>query len=122
MSLNYATPNASFLRCFFLAFSWRKNYKILHSDSPKYCISEVIEISGLRVLAMLWILMVHVCTVLYSVSGEKLSNYKCFFFSLISKRYFFSDNKIYKNRPGFNFAQEFINNGSIAFDLHFFLW
>lgn len=59
------------VRRILLAFSWRRNYEILFSDLPKYCINDVIEIVGLRVLCLLWILVVHVCTVLYYVSGKR---------------------------------------------------
>lgn len=71
-SLDTTILDCGWLRQFLLAFSWRKNYETLFSASPKDCISEPIEISGLRVFALLWILMVHVCTVLYFVSGEIL--------------------------------------------------
>lgn len=64
-----ANPNV--LRRILLAFSWRRNFEILFSDSPKYCITEVIETVGLRVFCLSWILLVHVCTVLYYVSGKK---------------------------------------------------
>lgn len=71
-SLVSTTLDCGCLRQFLLAFSWRRNVETLFSASPKDCISEPIEISGLRVFALLWILMVHVCTVLYFVSGEIL--------------------------------------------------
>lgn len=61
--------NPSVLRRVLIAFSARRNFEMLFSDLPKYCISEVIEISGLRVLCLLWILLFHVCTVLYFISG-----------------------------------------------------
>lgn len=63
--------NPNVLRRILLAFSWRRNFEILFSDSPKYCITEVIETVGLRVFCLSWILLVHVCTVLYYVSGKE---------------------------------------------------
>lgn len=69
VSISMTHPNV--LRRILLAFSWRRNFEILFSDSPKYCITEVIETVGLRVFCLSWILLVHVCTVLYYVSGKK---------------------------------------------------
>lgn len=54
-----------------LAFSWRRNFRILFSDLPHHCVADVIDISGLRMLSLLWMLLVHVCTVLYYVAGER---------------------------------------------------
>lgn len=71
-SLHTPTLDCGWIRQFLLAFSWRRNYETLFSVVPKDCINEPIEISGLRVFALCWILMVHVCTVLYFVSGEIL--------------------------------------------------
>lgn len=122
-TLDTTTLDCGWLRQFLLAFSWRKNYEILFSASPKDCISEPIEISGLRVFALLWILMVHVCTVLYFVSGEILSTIQShFLWNFINIEIGFSDNKMYKMRHGFNVVQEFIAHGILAFDFHFFLW
>jgi len=75
ISLNIMSSNASFMRRFLLAFSWRKNCEILFSDSPKHCVNDVIEIAGLRLCSLLWILMVNVCTVLYYISGENIWDY-----------------------------------------------
>lgn len=69
-SASISTTKPSALRYILLAFSWRRNFEILFSDLPKYCINDVIEIAGLRVLCLLWILLVHICTVLYYVAGE----------------------------------------------------
>ena len=69
-SLNTDTTRSNALRRILLAFSWRRNFVILFSESPKNCISDVIEIAGLRVLCLLWILLVHICTVLYYVAGK----------------------------------------------------
>lgn len=54
----------------FLSFSWRRNFRILFSDLPHHCIADVTDISGLRLLSMSWMLLVHVCTVIYYVAGE----------------------------------------------------
>lgn len=76
-------------RRFLIAFSWRRNYEILFSSVPKYCINDVIEIVGLRALCLLWILLVHVCTVLYYISGKsKIVVYKELR-NLILKFYYF---------------------------------
>ncbi|XP_031626081.1 uncharacterized protein LOC116342557 [Contarinia nasturtii] len=93
-------PNGNVLRRILLAFSWRRNFELLFSDKPKFCISEVIEISGLRVLCLLWLLLYHVCIVLYYIS----------------------DNKMYKFRlDGSNLVQGILSSGSLAVDTHFFL-
>lgn len=69
-ALNADTTRTNALRRILLAFSWRRNFAILFSELPKNCISDVIEIAGLRVLCLLWILLVHICTVLYYVAGK----------------------------------------------------
>lgn len=69
-ALNADTTRTNVLRRMLFSFSWRRNFAILFSESPKNCISDVIEIAGLRVLCLLWILLVHICTVLYYVAGE----------------------------------------------------
>lgn len=61
------------LRNLLLAFSWRQNFVLLSSEFTEHCITDVVEISGLRVFCVLWIILVHVTTVLYYVAGE-LSN------------------------------------------------
>lgn len=58
------------LKNLLLAFSWRQNLVLLSSEFSEHCIMDVIEISGLRVLCVLWILLVHVTTVLYFVAGK----------------------------------------------------
>lgn len=73
-SVSIAMTNTNILRRILLAFSWRRNFEILFSDLPNYCISDVIEIAGLRVMCLLWILLVHVCTVLYYISGNWIDN------------------------------------------------
>ncbi|XP_055303582.1 nose resistant to fluoxetine protein 6-like [Sitodiplosis mosellana] len=99
-SVSIASSNPNSLRALLLAFSWRRNFEILFSDLQRYCISDVIEIAGLRVLCLLWILLVHVTTVLYYVS----------------------DNKMYKYRTdGSNLVQGILSSGSLAIDTHFFL-
>lgn len=57
------------IRNILLAFSWRQNFRLLTSEFTEHCIMDVIEISGLRVLCVLWILLVHVTTALYFVAG-----------------------------------------------------
>lgn len=81
-ALNADTTKSNALRRILMAFSWKRNFAILFSESPKNCISDVIEISGLRVLCLLWILLVHICTVLYYVAGKirKISRYYFLFF------------------------------------------
>lgn len=69
-ALNGDTTRSNALRRILFSFSWRRNFAILFSELPKNCISDVIEIAGLRVLCLLWILLVHICTVLYYVAGE----------------------------------------------------
>lgn len=58
------------LRNLLLAFSWRQNFVLLSSEFTEHCITDVVEISGLRVFCVLWIILVHVTTVLYYVAGE----------------------------------------------------
>lgn len=69
-ALSSDTTKSNALRRILFSFSWRRNFAILFSEQPKNCISDVIEIAGLRVLCLLWILLVHICTVLYYVAGE----------------------------------------------------
>lgn len=69
-SMEIATSTSNPLRRFLLSFSWRRNFEILFSDLPNDCVNDVIEIAGLRVICLLWISMVHVCTVLYYISGK----------------------------------------------------
>lgn len=58
------------LRNLLLAFSWRQNFVLLSSEFTEHCITDVVEISGLRVFCVLWIILVHVTTVLYYVAGK----------------------------------------------------
>lgn len=88
-TLDTTILDCGWLRQFLLAFSWRRNYETLFSASPKDCISEPFEISGLRVFALLWMLMVHVCTVLYFVSGEILSINQLQYFYKFRNWFFF---------------------------------
>lgn len=69
-ALSSDSTRSNALRRILFSFSWRRNFAILFSEQPKNCISDVIEIAGLRVLCLLWILLVHICTVLYYVAGE----------------------------------------------------
>lgn len=40
---------------------------------------DVVEISGLRVFCVLWIILVHVTTVLYYVAGKDVFNWTIFY-------------------------------------------
>lgn len=86
--------------------------------------ADVIDISGLRMLSLLWMLLVHVCTVLYYVAGERATPVRATAGILINKSLGpFSDNKIYKNQfGGFNVMQTILDSGSLSIDTHFFLW
>lgn len=141
--MEIATSTSNPLRRFLLSFSWRRNFEILFSDLPNDCVNDVNEIAGLRVICLLWISMVHVCTVLYYISGKihiiikqnqkhsKSNDQFNQFFVLFTEQIFgfffsfvfFSDNKMFKNRSdSSNIFQGILNSGSLAIDTHFFLW
>lgn len=67
---NSSLSEENAVRRVLLCFSWRRNMDLLQSSSSKHCIHEVVEVAGLRVLCLLWILLIHVCTIVYYLSGK----------------------------------------------------
>ncbi|XP_037028727.1 nose resistant to fluoxetine protein 6-like [Bradysia coprophila] len=82
-----------------LAFSWRKNLNHLMNANQFEC-NEIAAVCGVQVVGVMWIMLVHTCTVL---------SYVC-------------DNKVYRNsKYNFGILAAIINTGSFSIDTFFFL-
>lgn len=55
-----------------LAFSWRKNinYLMMSSSNNQLECNEISAVCGVQVVCILWIILVHTCTVLFYVCGK----------------------------------------------------
>lgn len=61
--------NNSTLRKILLAFSWRKNISYLINNNRLES-SEIAAVCGVQVICLLWIILIHTCTVLFYVCGK----------------------------------------------------
>ncbi len=59
----------SAMRKTLLAFSWRKNIRYLMNNNQLES-NEIGAVCGVQVVCIMWIILVHTCTVLFYVAGE----------------------------------------------------
>lgn len=67
--VNQRHKSKNSLRKILLAFSWRKNFTFL-MNNDQFDRNEIAVVCGVQVMCLLWIILIHTCTVLFYVSGK----------------------------------------------------